>query len=178
MKKIKDFVCYKYNAVSLLNKDGNNVVRKKVQTRNKFWKEVYFLQTLKEWEHTPKLLGYNEKESLLYIQHVGNALTSMRVSDRLYYRKRIIAIVNELERKYHIYHNDLRWKNIVLSEDDKLYLIDWETGRISGNVERDDEYILLERQFRNRHETFKRVTGKTYKVKIYGEPNLITIKNL
>jgi thiamine kinase-like enzyme len=51
---------------------------------------------------------------------------------------------HELVHVYGIHHNDIRWKNVVESDDGKLFLIDFEswTSTEKGSKERDPEKIL------------------------------------
>jgi thiamine kinase-like enzyme len=64
--------------------------------------------------------------------------------DRYKFKDEIKRMNDALIKDYGIYHNDIRWKNVVESESGKLFLIDFEswTSLEKGPRERDPEKIL------------------------------------
>jgi thiamine kinase-like enzyme len=52
-------------------------------------------------------------------------------------------MVNQL-KQHNLYHNDIRWKNVVENDDGRLFLIDFEVVS-SENKERDPEWILKDK---------------------------------
>ena len=58
-KVIESFPCYKPHSVYLVQEEGHLYVEKRLKTKNKFIKEVYFYQSLSGWKHIPKILGFD-----------------------------------------------------------------------------------------------------------------------
>ena len=142
MNIVKQFTCYKQHSVTLVDNDGILEVHKKLKTQNKYEKEKHFYSALSDWKHTPSLLGFDDNTLTVRLEYVGEALTQFKPPLRKVYRERITHMVAELESEFKIFHNDIRWKNIVLSTDGALYLVDWERARYE-NIERDPEKILI-----------------------------------
>jgi hypothetical protein len=53
-------------------------------------------------------------------------------------------MVNTFEKTLGLFHNDIRWKNIVENDDKRLFLIDFEVVS-KDNKERDPEWILRDK---------------------------------
>ena len=121
---------------------GIKMVLKYFRTWNKYDNELELYYMLIDEPFVPKVLYYssgnNKKIGLTY---VGESLQEKySVPERKQFKKRIQKIMRLLKRKYGIYHNDLRWKNIT-ELNGRLYLIDWERWDYV-NKERDPERIL------------------------------------
>jgi RIO-like serine/threonine protein kinase len=120
-------------------------VYKYLKTRSKFVRELTAYQRLSTCAFVPKLLSFNESERCLIIQYVGTSLDiKYRPPDRKIFKHRIQEMHTTLIKEYGVHHNDIRWKNVVESDNGKLYLIDFErwTSVEHGSIERDPEKIL------------------------------------
>ena len=78
----------------------------------------------------PKLLDYDLVKKRLVIENVGISLDKLIKKDKTLKEKflpKIKKVYDKFVRIFKLYHNDLRYKNIVYDEKkDKLYLIDFE----------------------------------------------------
>jgi tRNA A-37 threonylcarbamoyl transferase component Bud32 len=73
-------------------------------------------------EFIPKLFGYNNKNRILIIENVGKNINKKILGKNI----NIIKILEDKLVSVGYYHNDMRMKNILLSKDNKFYLIDFE----------------------------------------------------
>jgi len=118
---------------------------KYLKTDNKFLREYEAYQRLKNCSFVPKLIKSSINDRLLMIEHVGKSLNiKYAPKDRKKFKSQIQELNRQLIEDYGIYHNDIRWKNIVESESGELFIIDFEswTPVSVGNKERDPEKIL------------------------------------
>ena len=129
---LKDGGGSKYIDRCLLN--GEEVVRKICLTKNSYIREKKALEELHDFDHTPKLVGYDDERLILIMEYKGESLQSIPPKERSKYLPQIGKVLDELKGRYSLYHNDVRWKNITL-RDDRLYLVDFQ--RID---EQDKEY--------------------------------------
>ena len=97
---------------------------------------VYKLAKLKkkekknEIDFIPKLLEYDEDKRKIVIENVGVSLDKIIKKDKKKkdeFLPKIKKVYNKFVRIFKLYHNDLRYKNIVYNKKkNKLYLIDFE----------------------------------------------------
>ena len=120
-------------------------VFKYLKTQSKFLRELTAYQRLSTCAFVPTLLDFNEVERCLIVEYVGASLDiKYRPADRKVFKPRIQEMHEVLIKDYGVHHNDIRWKNVVESDNGDLYLIDFErwTSVESGSMERDPEKIL------------------------------------
>jgi thiamine kinase-like enzyme len=93
----------------------------------------------------PHLVSCSDLEKTLWTQYCGISLNlKYPPKERYIFKHQIRKMVSILEELYGLYHNDIRWKNVVENDDNQLFLIDFEV--ISNeNKERDPEWILRDR---------------------------------
>jgi len=118
---------------------------KYLKTDNKFLRECEAYQRLANCSFVPKLIRSSIDDRLLMIEHVGKSLNiKYAPKDRKKFKPQIQELNRQLIEDYGIYHNDIRWKNIVESESGELFIIDFEswTPVSVGSKERDPEKIL------------------------------------
>lgn len=114
-------------SVSVGDYNGQLAVYKYFKTYSKFDREMSAYEKLKNCEFVPSILYANREEKLLVIAHVGKSLDiKYHPSDRHKYKPQIMKLNDTLREQYGIFHNDMRWKNVVESDDGHLYIIDFE----------------------------------------------------
>ena len=131
-----------------VEKEGD-FVKKVFKTWNKYKRERdFYLFTGCLFDFIPKLHKFEDETKTIWTYYCGESLNlKYKSKDRYKFKTRIKKIVSLLE-KNNLYHNDIRWKNIVENEHGELFLIDFEV--ISNeNKERDPENILLEKNEKN-----------------------------
>ena len=105
---------------------------------------VYLLAKQDKLKFVPKLLKYSIKDQVIVTENCGRALSYIPEEDwegREKHLKGISKIYKGLE-KYKLYHNDLRYKNIVWDKKtNKYFLIDFESTGYK-NLEADVDFII------------------------------------
>lgn len=127
-----------------VEKEGN-FVKKVFQTLNKYKKERdFYLFTGCLLDFVPKLHKFDDDSKTIWTEYCGQSLNLKYIpKDRYKFKPQIKQMVEFLAR-LNLYHNDIRWKNVVESDSGQLFLIDFEV--ISNeNKERDPENILTEK---------------------------------
>ncbi len=129
----------------IIDGESKYVVLKHFKTKNKYEKEIMYYELLHEETYTPNIVYKDSINNVLGIEYCGESINlQVKRKDRYKYKPRIREIVKELKDKYGIYHNDIRWKNTCLL-DNNIYIIDWERARYE-NIENDDDFILTDRE--------------------------------
>lgn len=103
----------------------------------------YLLGQQKKIEYIPKLISYDCSKLIICTENVGKTLEEYCNSE-----EELHAFLPEIKKIYNrfvklgYYHNDLRYKNIIINPDTKkLYLIDFEfTSQEYKDL--DDENII------------------------------------
>ena len=127
-----------------VEKEGN-FVKKVFQTWNKYKKERdFYLFTGCLLDFVPKLHKFDDDSKTIWTEYCGQSLNLKYIpKDRYKFKPQIREMV-KLLATLNLYHNDIRWKNVVESDSGQLFLIDFEV--ISNeNKERDPENILTEK---------------------------------
>ena len=105
---------------------------------------IYLLAKQEKLKFVPKLIKYSIKDQVIVIENCGQALSYIPEEDwqgREKHLKGISKIYKGLE-KYGLYHNDLRYKNIVWDKkNNKYYLIDFESVAYK-DLEADGDFII------------------------------------
>lgn len=124
---------------------GLFVVKKVLKTWNKYKKERdFYLFTGCLFDFIPKLFKFDDDQKTIWTEYCGISLNLKYLpKDRYKFKPQIRSIVSEFEA-VGLYHNDIRWKNIVESDSGQLFLIDFECVS-TDNRERDPEYILRDK---------------------------------
>ena len=99
-------------------------------------KKIYHL--LQNEDFLPKLKYYDDDNLILGITDVGNAW-SIRHTKLKDYEKELIHIIDVMEQKYKLYHNDLRDKNICIDKNNIIRLIDFDR---TSNIQKEDKYFF------------------------------------
>lgn len=127
-----------------VEKEGN-YVKKVFQTWNKYKRERdFYLFTGHLFDFIPKLHKFEDETKTIWTYYCGQSLNLKYLpKDRYKFKTEIRKMVNFLA-DLNLYHNDIRWKNIVENEVGQLFLIDFEVVS-SENKERDPENIITEK---------------------------------
>ena len=127
-----------------VEKEGN-FVKKVFQTLNKYKKERdFYLFTGCLLDFVPKLHKFDDDSKTIWTEYCGQSLNLKYIpKDRYKFKPQIKQMVEFLAR-LNLYHNDIRWKNVVESDRGQLFLIDFEVISNENN-ERDPENILTEK---------------------------------
>jgi len=121
----------------------------------------YLLGQQKNISFIPKLVSYDCSKLIICVENVGKTLeehcnSGEELDDFL---PKIKKIYNRFVRLGY-YHNDLRYKNIIINPDSKnLYLIDFEfTDKEYKDL--DDENIVQKINYKNKGNSKKRYSKK------------------
>ena len=111
-----------------------------VTSQQEYQTEKQTLKLLKNWPYSPILIQCDDTHNWLMTTYCGKEMRTAKNSKKKWAKPRIQAIAKELQQLYGIYHNDIRWKNIV-KEGKHLTLIDW--GMSShNNTDKNPQHIL------------------------------------
>ena len=122
-----------------------HLVKKQFQTKNKYEREkdFYIAYTL-FFDFIPDLIKFDDASKTIWTEYCGISLNiKYPPKERYIFKNKIRSLVEQLEN-YNLFHNDIRWKNVVENDDGRLFLIDFEVIS-NDNKERDPEYILRDR---------------------------------
>jgi len=111
-------------AVALFkSSNGQFIVRKKYRPihANIFRNEIKYLQLLADCPFVNKLIKYDESQLTMHLTYCGKPITAKQ---RASYASTIKKYTQLLEKKWHVYHNDLKSENICLL-DGQIYFIDF-----------------------------------------------------
>ncbi len=129
-------------AVLLLKRRGyhHRVVFKKCLTPELYQAEKNALILTRHWNHSPNLVYFDDQNYYLVTDWCGCDLRDAK--DQLQQKIKPIVqnIVRQLHDRYGIYHNDVRWKNIVRRKG-RVVLVDWGFSATEDR-ERDPQGIL------------------------------------
>ena len=105
---------------------------------------VYLIAREKKIKYIPTLISYDIVKRVIVTENVGKALGEIpeeKWQEREKHLLGISKIYKGLE-KYGLYHNDLRYKNIIWNKcKNKYYLIDFEATSIKDR-EKDGDFII------------------------------------
>lgn len=121
------------------------LVKKVFQTKNKYERERNFYTTFGNiFSFIPSLVKSIDCEKTIFTKYCGESLNIKYFPKYRYkFKEKIRQMCDEL-KKYNLYHNDIRWKNVVENDDGRLFLIDFEVIS-TENKERDPEWILRDK---------------------------------
>ena len=123
---------------------------------------VYLLAKEKKLKFIPKLIEYNIENQVIVTENVGKSLDYIpeeNWQEREKHLPGISKIYKGLEQ-FGLFHNDLRYKNIVWDKKkNKYFLIDFDFVSVK-NLEADGDYII-----RNIEKKILKKKGKSKKTK-------------
>ena len=123
---------------------------------------VYLLAKEKKLKFIPKLISYNISSQTIITENVGRALSFIpeeNWQEREKHLPGISKIYKGLER-YGLFHNDIRYKNLIWNKKtNKYYIIDFDFVSFK-NREADGDYII-----RNIEKKILKKKGKSKKTK-------------
>jgi predicted Ser/Thr protein kinase len=122
---------------------GSPAIYKYYKTVSKVEREYSAYSLLVGCNFVPQVLYFNKDEKCMIFRYMGKSLDiKYKPKDRLIYKQQIQELNERLISEYGIYHNDIRWKNIVEHDNGKLYIIDFEKWT---DYERDPRERTLEK---------------------------------
>ena len=131
--------------VELHERNGQKLIFKFLKTENKVLREIQAYKELIFCPFVPKIIQSSIDDKLIVTEYKGRSLNlKYPPKERKQFKPRIQTLNYELIHIYGIHHNDIRWKNVVESDNGELFLIDFEcwTPFSLGSRERDPEKIL------------------------------------
>ena len=145
--------------------------KKTKEGRKNFMNElyVYLLAKEKKLKFIPKLIEYNIEDQVIVTENVGKSLDYIPEEDwqgREKHLPGISKIYKGLE-KYGLYHNDIRYKNIVWDKKkNKYFLIDFDFLSVK-NKEADGDFIIrnIEKKILRKKNVLRKKGKKTKKKK-------------
>ena len=120
--------------------------KKTKEGRKNFMNElyVYLLAKEKKLKFIPKLIEYNISSQTIVTENVGKSLDFIPESDWIGREKHLpgISKIYKGLEKYGLFHNDIRYKNIVWNKKtNKYYIIDFDFVSVK-NKEADGDFII------------------------------------
>jgi len=120
--------------------------KKKKDGKKHFMNElyVYLLAKQKNIKCIPKLVSFDISKQIIVTENVGRSLDYIPEEDWQEREKHLpgISKIYKVLEKYKLYHNDIRYKNIVWNKKtNKYYLIDFDFIGFK-NKEADGDYII------------------------------------
>ena len=117
----------------------------KFNAKQRFLNELKFYEYYSQSYHfVPNLLDYDHLKREIVLENVGQSLTTKhyRKNKNIYknYTTEINLMVNTL-KKNKIYHNDIRYKNVCINDNQELYLIDFEVWSHKYQDKNDDKIL-------------------------------------
>ena len=121
------------------------LVKKQFQTKNKYERERdFYIGYGLFFDFVTNLVRFDDENKTIWTKYCGISLNlKYKPLERYEFKKSVREIVEQL-KGYNLFHNDIRWKNIVESERGEIFLIDFEVIS-SENKERDPEWILRDK---------------------------------
>ena len=134
-------------------KKGIHVVKKVFKTQNKYLRERdFYIAYELFFDFIPNLIKFDDATKTIWTEYCGISLNIKYIPKERYRFKNSIRSMVEQLQNYNLFHNDIRWKNIVENDDGRLFLIDFEVTS-NENKERDPENILSEKYEKNSNST-------------------------
>jgi len=132
--------------VKISSKTITKKFKKKKDGKKHFMNElyVYLLAKQKNIKCIPRLLSYSIENQTIVTENVGRSLDYIPEENWQEREKHLpgISKIYKVLEKYGLYHNDLRYKNIVWNKKkNKYYLIDFDFIGFK-NKEADGDYII------------------------------------
>lgn len=106
--------------------NGVKLIIKSHRTKNSYNNEKNAYILLQNENFLPKLVYFDDKNLKLCITDVGNALPNIKNINLRKYEAQLVNAASIMEKKYNIFHNDMRPKNICIDKDNSIKLIDFD----------------------------------------------------
>ena len=130
-----------------------NCRQHKVIKRNKFIYKFYkrecnyinekefYLECKDKVDFIPELIYYSDKRKMIILKNVGVSLNRKQYS---HVQDIVVDLYKKLYYKTGYYHNDLLYRNVVVSDTGKYFLIDFErTKKVYKKISKDNGEELL-----------------------------------
>ena len=90
------------------------------------------------------MIKFDDEHKTIWTKYCGVSLNLKYESAQRYKFKQKIRDIADQLRGYNLFHNDIRWKNVIENDCGELFLIDFEVIS-TENRERDPEWILRDK---------------------------------
>lgn len=131
-----------------INNSENIAVLKICHTEKSYYREKSALVLTKDWPHSPNLIDYNDSQYFLIQEYCGKDLKKIETKQKKNLKPYVNKVLQLLKGKYGLYHNDIRWKNLVLGKyhiegksKTLLRLIDWGNAN-NQNIDKNHDNII------------------------------------
>tara|TARA_Y100000816_G_C26056118_1_gene554214 strand:- start:627 stop:1136 length:510 start_codon:yes stop_codon:yes gene_type:complete len=129
----------KIDGVDVMIKTHKNNIEGREHYNNE--KNAYLV--LQNEDFLPKLLYFDDSNLKLCMTDVGKATTTFEHLDLLlYYDELRHSVINIMNKKYNVFHNDLHIKNVCIDEKNKIRIIDFDRASIGGTRKDTDGSFL------------------------------------
>lgn len=110
--------------------NNTTTIKKKIyrKKKEKFEREVNALNLFQNYNHFPKIIKTNKKESTIYMTYCGNSITYNNIPKS--WKNQVVKIIDYIQQT-DIVHGDINPGNICVLND-TIYLIDFGNIRIKG----------------------------------------------
>lgn len=103
---------------------NSNTITKRFKNQNSYETEKSIYE--KNLSYIPKLISSDDKKQSLTIQRIPMSLFDLSPAERVKYYPEIKKLKKRFENDTGLFHNDLHFKNILINDRGKLFLIDFE----------------------------------------------------
>ena len=122
-----------------------HLVKKQFQTKSKYERERdFYIGYGLFFDFVTDLIKFDDESKTIWTKYCGISLNLKYESVQRYKFKQAIRDIADQLRSYNLFHNDIRWKNVVENDCGELFLIDFEVIS-TENRERDPEWILRDK---------------------------------
>lgn len=108
----------------LLCDSKEKLILKYYKRYDKYEHEKNILLKLNNESFTPELKYYDDNNMVTATTYCGKILSKIIDFNFLLYEQQLINIMNIMNDKYSLFHNDIRAKNICIDDSGKIYIID------------------------------------------------------
>lgn len=124
-----------------VSEDGG-MIKKVYLTKGWYIRELnFYLKMQDKVDFIPKIIKNDTETKTIWFENCGLSLSEKYDHlTRLTYKPKIKELLEKL-KSFGIYHNDVRWKNVLENDEGKLFLIDFE-GASNQYTDIDREHIL------------------------------------
>ncbi len=131
---------------NIIYDNSNNIICKQCSGPKKYKTELMFLEELQHLDTVVKLVDCCKKNNVLFLEYVPYRLDKAIESKilNLYQKLNIITQLCSFIIESHelgIVHNDLKSKNILLTKDFDIKVIDFDLSEWSSNPEKDIKHF-------------------------------------
>jgi tRNA A-37 threonylcarbamoyl transferase component Bud32 len=105
----------------------NDVIYKNFKNYLKYKTEKDILESLQDMPNIIPFIGFNNKDKTILLKYIPMTLENMinKIKNKEKILKQCVSFINNLHKR-NIAHNDFKAKNILIDDDENIYVIDFE----------------------------------------------------